>query len=315
MICLWPYNHRSNFPIFVEQFTYIHYMTLAKLIEKFLDGDSRTQAHALDDEYSIITQPTFAVLPSHPYQSPFTVAIYCRRGEGQGRINAQCYNLKAGDFFIILSGQITELTTTSKEFEATYIIMTDTFTESLSIGNTFNLRNTIAQSPLVSLGPRESASLESYISMVNNIISIEEHPHRMEILRLLTRAFFLGLGHFIHKQASSIYGKSRQHEITARFLQLVEHNYREHRDVGYYAQRLHLTTKYLAATIKQSSGRSATEWIERHVTLDAITKLTSTQQSIKEIAYELNFPSASFFGKYFRRVVGLSPTEYRTQHR
>ena len=290
-------------------------MTLAKLIEEFLNGDNRTIAHSLDDEYSIITHPTFAILPSHPYQSPFTVAIYCNKGEGQGRINAQCYNITEGDFFIVLSGQITELIATNKEFEATYIIMCDTFTESLSIGNTFNLRNIIEQSPLVSLGSRERESLEGYISMVNNIISIEENPHRMEIVRLLTRAFFLGLGFFIHKQTSSIDGNSRQDEITTKFLKLVEHNYREHRNVDYYAQRLSLTTKYLAATVKLSSGKSAAEWIERHVTLDAITKLTSSQLSIKEIAYDLNFPSVSFFGKYFKRIVGLSPSEYRAQHK
>ncbi len=272
-------------------------------------------AHSLDDDYSIIAHPTFAILPSSPYHSPFTVAIYCYSGEGKGRINAQSYNLKAGDFFIVLSGHITELIATSDDFEATYIIMTDSFTESLSIGNTFNLRHIIAQSPLVSLGRRERESLEGYISMVSNIISIEEHPHRMEIVRLLTRAFFLGLGYFIHKQASNIGSNSRQHEITTKFIQLVEQNYRKHRDVSHYANLLSLTPKYLSTAVKQSSGKSAAEWIERHVTLDAIAKLTSTQLSIKEIAYDLNFPSASFFGKYFRRIVGLSPSEYRTQHK
>jgi AraC-like DNA-binding protein len=55
------------------------------------------------------------------------------------------------------------------------------------------------------------------------------------------------------------------------------------------------------------------EWIERYVTLDAIAQLTSTDRSIKYIAYDLNFPSLSFFGKYFTRVVGLSPSAYRAE--
>ena len=75
-----------------------------------------------------------------------------------------------------------------------------------------------------------------------------------------------------------------------------------------------LTAKYLSTVVKQSSGKSAVEWIEKYVTLDAITQLTSTSRTIKEIAYDLNFPSQSFFGKYFCRVVGVSPAKYRSEH-
>lgn len=76
-----------------------------------------------------------------------------------------------------------------------------------------------------------------------------------------------------------------------------------------------LTPKYISTVIKASSERSAMEWIERYVTLDAIAQLTSTDRSIKYIAYDLNFPSLSFFGKYFTRVVGLSPSAYRAEHK
>lgn len=105
------------------------------------------------------------------------------------------------------------------------------------------------------------------------------------------------------------------HFIWDEFIQLVESYYREHRDLKFYADRLSLTPKYISTTIKQVSGKSATEWIERYVTLDAITQLTSTQRSIKEIAYDLNFPSQSCFGKYFTRVIGISPGSYRSQHK
>ena len=67
----------------------------------------------------------------------------------------------------------------------------------------------------------------------------------------------------------------------------------------------------------ESSGteEQITEWIEKHVILDAITQLLSTNTSIKEIAYKLNFPSQSCFGKYFLRITGVSPATYRTQHK
>jgi AraC-like DNA-binding protein len=76
-----------------------------------------------------------------------------------------------------------------------------------------------------------------------------------------------------------------------------------------------LTPKHISLVVKRSSGKSATEWIEKYVILDAITQLTSTDKSIKEIAYNLGFPSQSFFGKYICRVVGTSPAEYRKAHK
>ena len=69
-----------------------------------------------------------------------------------------------------------------------------------------------------------------------------------------------------------------------------------------------------AANSKDPSGKSAMEWIEKHVILDAVSQLLSSNISIKEIAYCLNFPSQSCFGKYFSRVVGVSPATYREQH-
>ena len=96
---------------------------------------------------------------------------------------------------------------------------------------------------------------------------------------------------------------------------MVEANYREHRDIGYYAERMRLTPKHLSTAVKQASGHSGVEWIERYVVLDAKTQLCTTERTVKQIAYDLNFPSQSFFGKYFSRIVGLSPAAYRRRHK
>jgi AraC-like DNA-binding protein len=108
---------------------------------------------------------------------------------------------------------------------------------------------------------------------------------------------------------------SRQSELTNKFIELVERNYTKQRELKFYAEKLALTPKHISLVVKRSSGKSATEWIEKYVILDAITQLTSTDKSIKEIAYDLGFPSQSFFGKYFCRIVGASPAEYRKAHK
>lgn len=287
--------------------------TLTDTLQRYVDTGHTGSIMSIGDDFSIVRDPSFAVLPNHPYRSPLVVAVYCTSGYATGRINARTYDLVAGDMLIVLPSQITELGDIADDFSATYIIMSEQFTESLGIGNTFNIASIVTTEPHTHLEGRAKQAIDGYIAMCESIIPLDINPHRMEILRLMTRAFFLGLGHFLHKPATT--EKSRQDEITSTFIQLVERYYRQQRDLGYYADTMGLTPKYLSTVVKQTSGKSAVEWIEKYVTLDAITQLTSTQKSVKQIAYDLNFPSQSFFGKYFARVVGISPAGYREKER
>lgn len=286
---------------------------LTKTLQKYIDNGAIDGIYSIDEQLVIIDNPSFAILPNHPYRCPLSVALYCTRGKGVGRINATTFTISRGSFMIVLPNQITELVDVSSDFQATYVIMTDEFTASLGIGNTFSLQSTIAQSPHIELVDRAKEALEGYLAMCKSIIPEQRNPNRLEIVILLTRAFFLGLGYFLHQAESS--ESNRQDEITTEFIRLVEQNYINHRDLKFYAEQLSLTPKHISLVVKLSSGKSATEWIEKYVTLDAITQLTSTDKSIKEIAYDLGFPSQSFFGKYFCRVVGISPAEYRKAHK
>ena len=287
--------------------------TLSSTLQKYIDHFPESRMYCIDDKLIIIDNPQFAILPNHPYRCPLSVAIYCTKGKGTGRINTNTFSLEVGGFMIVLPNQITELVDVSNDFQATYILMTDAFTEQLGVGNTFNLHSSISQCPHTNLTGRAKAAIEGYLSMCKGIIPEHRNPNRIEIVILLTRALFLGLGYFLHQTVST--ESNRQNEITAEFIRLVEQNYVLHRDLKFYAELLSLTPKHISLVVKRSSGKSATEWIEKYVTLDAISQLTSTDKSIKEIAYDLGFPSQSFFGKYFCRIVGISPTEYRKEHK
>lgn len=81
--------------------------------------------------------------------------------------------------------------------------------------------------------------------------------------------------------------------------------------LSFFADRLNLTPNYLSARVKEYSGRTAMEWIEDSVILEAKTMLKHTDLSIQEIAYKLNFPTQTFFGKYFKRITGMSPKQYK----
>ena len=82
--------------------------------------------------------------------------------------------------------------------------------------------------------------------------------------------------------------------------------------MGCYAEQLHLTPKYLTTLLRSTTGRTASEWIDEYVILEAKNLLKYSTMNIQEIAYYLNFPNQSFFGRYFKQHTGKPPSAYRT---
>ena len=104
---------------------------------------------------------------------------------------------------------------------------------------------------------------------------------------------------------------SRRDEIVARFLQCVADNYRSHRELSFYADQLCLSLKYMSHIIHEQTGRHPSQWIKDYVILDAKTMLRSGRYTVQQVAAELNFPNQSFFGKYFKEAVGISPKKWK----
>ena len=105
--------------------------------------------------------------------------------------------------------------------------------------------------------------------------------------------------------------QTREQTLFDRFVYLVNrHCQREHR-LAFYAERMCLTERYLGTVIRQTSGVTAKEWIDRALVTHAKIALRHTDKSVVQIAEELSFPNPSFFSKYFRRLTGMTPLAYR----
>ena len=87
--------------------------------------------------------------------------------------------------------------------------------------------------------------------------------------------------------------------------------YSQERNVAFYADKLGITQAHLSTTIRQVTGKTCMDIIASMVIMDAKAQLKSTDVSVQNIAYSLNFTNMSFFGKYFKRHVGMGPQEYR----
>ena len=105
--------------------------------------------------------------------------------------------------------------------------------------------------------------------------------------------------------------QSREQTIFDRFIQLVNQHCAEQHQISYYADRMCLTERYLSTVIRQTSGVTAKEWIDRALIMRIKVELRHTDKSIARIAEDLNFANTSFFCKYFKRETCMTPGKYR----
>ena len=104
---------------------------------------------------------------------------------------------------------------------------------------------------------------------------------------------------------------TREQTIFSRFIYLVNQHAPQHHRISYYAERMCLTERYLGTVVRQTSGVSAKEWIDRALITRIKVELRHTDKSAAQIADEMNFPNPSFFCKYFKRMTGLTVGDYR----
>lgn len=112
-----------------------------------------------------------------------------------------------------------------------------------------------------------------------------------------------------HKQLNCV-REERSKEIFNKFIAYVKRYCPTEQCVGFYADKLCLTPKYLSKTIKDISGKTAGSWIDEFVLLEAKILLEHTNLTIQEVSVRMNFADQSSFGKFFKKKVGLSPKLY-----
>lgn len=130
-------------------------------------------------------------------------------------------------------------------------------------------------------------------------------------IRAIHVAYYSQLHTFLeNNQEINHYKNTRQEQIFKDFLILLDNNYQNNRAVNFYAQKLNITPKYLSSTTISFTGISASKIIDDFVVFQIKQQLYNNIKSVKEISKSLNFQSQSFFGRYFKRITGMSPREY-----
>ena len=278
----------------------------------WVTGDDSTTIDNLENKIILLENPSDKSVVSHPVKLDAVVSIICIKGHMDGTLNLKKFKAKAPCLFIVLADQILQCDYFSDDFSGLSIIMSKSFLED-SFGDiqvSMPLFRSVHDNPWIQLNLEELKSMVEYFFLLQRTVRRKENPNLHETLKHLILAFFYGTGYRFYKVRDE-FQKSKQDILVEKFLAIVKENYRKQRLIEFYSEKLFLTPKHLSRVIKERSGKSAGEWIEDHVMLEAMALLKSTDKTIQQISDELDFPSQSFFGKYFKRRAGISPKQYR----
>lgn len=240
-------------------------------------------------------------------------------GETSLTSNLQEFRLKKNSLFIFNPKDILQVQSNDR-FKAHLIVITPDFLKRINIDTKrmMPLFLQFGSLPCMELTHAESQSLRSFISMVEQELKGSETDFSSEIIGGLIAATIYKVGdiltHYLteHPEVDSPM-HNRAEEYFKQFTELLGEHYKHERSVGFYARQLCITPKYLTTLIKRISGKSVSEWIDSYVILEAKTLLKYSNMSVQEIAYYLNFPNQSFFGSYFKRNAGMSPSQYKAK--
>lgn len=281
----------------------------------------------------IVHNGCFIALPEHenrPQSSLFNYPcrinaffiMICESGSADININLNEYRICENSILIHKPNNILQ-TIGENEAKGCLIGFEESLLQQIDI-NIRGLGPTLLQMldcPVLHVTPEESRKLQELIrAIADEMTNAREQPFFEEILRSYFSLFLYKLCSIISKDMKTrpsveSSAKSRNEEYFHRFMQELSLHYKSERSVGFYASRLCITPKYLTTLIKKVSGHSAADWIDRYVILEAKNLLRYSSMSIQEVAYYLNFPNQSFFGKYFKHQTGMSPSAYKMQQR
>ena len=241
-------------------------------------------------------------------------AILCTHGHAGIYIDNKLHKVGVNDLFICQPSLLIETEQISADFQCRIIGMSLQYVKQINIvsGNIWDIKLFFDQNPIIHLLPEEANTFCQYYDLLASKLTGRRIKYHKELMEALLKAFAYEFKDVLERVVNvkpPIY-TSGQH-IFREFLELLSNTYPKPRAVAFYSDHLCITPKYLSAVCKEASGRTATELINQYVVKDIVFLLRQSGKSIKNIAYELDFPNLSFFGKYVKKHLGMSPKQYR----
>ncbi len=258
----------------------------------------------------------------YPYRSDAYIAIFCKSGGLNVEVNLRSYSVTKGTLLVGTPGNIIRINKPQmkdgNDLEFIVVAISKEYLSSISFDfkKIFDDRLKLLTEPCVQLNDRNIAFCSKYLDLIGEIL-LSDVPNKREAVGSMIASLFYVLGGLMEKSVARTQElpgaavNTRVKLIFEHFMTLVTEHHTSERNMAFYAGHLGLTPKYLSKLIKQVSGRSAPDWIDSFVILEAKNMLKYTDDSIKEIVFKLHFPNPSVFYKFFKAHTGMTPSEYR----
>lgn len=252
-------------------------------------------------------------LPKNFINDYFT-HILCKKGQAQFELGGKIYAVQPNDIVILLPSSEVKNFLFSIDFECDMFLMSYEIASENNPNIAWGIKGFLfsKENPVVSLPQKYIDIIKHNFKEIKSIFYNTNHLFRKNILGLKIQIFVMNMWQiFSEKISQRLHFQGQSTNIFECFLHLVEAHCMEHREVSFYSGKLCISSKYLSEVCKKSSGKTASEWIQNYTAQRLTVLLKNQQLSLSEISEALHFSSPSFFSRYVKNILGVSPTEYR----
>ena len=285
-------------------------------MSKILDLNKTEHIRCYDNDIVLSNHFDVITIERLPWKLGRPLFAMCLQGSATVKVNLQEYKISSNELVTLMPDAIVHGYSFSDDFKGVMVIVSKSVAEDLlpDITSVLPILMDFRQSPVIKLMPDEAKSLYDFYNFIwEKLPKVYGDYGKHELNGLLLSIFYEVLSVYKERFAYDKFKRTRNEETFYKFYSLIEKEYCKERSVVHYADRLCISPKHLSMVVKKVSGRTASDWIDDYVILQAKQMLRSSSLTIQEVSRELNFSNQSFFGKYFKKHVGMSPSEYRAK--
>ncbi|MDN5626451.1 MAG: AraC family transcriptional regulator [Weeksellaceae bacterium] len=253
-----------------------------------------------------------------PFRPENPSFIFIKSGSIKLRQHFNDLELQANTFMVTDPQTVYEVISVSDDFQSRMVSYKRAYITTLSLK--FNRLITYRYfRQQMNIGvPLSTVDLEVVWKSVNFLKYILDQEtdmiYKKEIVEHLFSVFcYLIAGIISQEDNSAMSQMSRKEEIVFLFLNDLANHHLNNRSVEFYAERQSVTTRHLSSVVKSVTGKSASQIIASIVINEAKVYLNSSKMPISEISTVLGFSDQYSFSHFFKKHLGLSPSQYRQQ--
>lgn len=272
----------------------------------------------LDERNIIISDDLLSAL--NPALEGHLLHAWCPQGSCRFVFNEREYTLRGGDCMIIprRGGMMRDIVP-SADFRVEIIYVREEFVGICTPQSNYGMRGGLAlfNNPIMSLDEEQQRVCALNFDYIRRRLSVEKHHFHRDAMINAVQCMIIDFFDFHAENYGSIpwqHGdiSAQQAQLMERFQAMLERgDSREHREVGYYADALCVSPKYLSEVSRLVSGYGASYWIARYTALDISRQLRDRSQSIEAVADLFHFSTLSHFSRYVQNNLGATPSSFR----